>query len=214
MVNSLNNYMTGTVAETEVKAYGNKELNQNDFMKLLSAQLQHQDPMKPMENGEFIAEMAQFSQLENSKNLNNSFKTLSQSLLSSGALNASMLVGKTVSFNTENFQLAQEGASFSADNPVSGNVSVNITDSAGASVFTKSFAAHPASTLSFNWDGTNGKTGDFYKVKITNESSEQPITARLEDRVSSVNISGSEIAIRLANNGSISRNDLIEILDK
>jgi flagellar basal-body rod modification protein FlgD len=47
----------------------NKTLGQDDFMKLLAVQFQSQDPMKPMEDTAFIAQMAQFTALDQSKSL-------------------------------------------------------------------------------------------------------------------------------------------------
>ncbi len=58
--------LTGTTPTTTAKKTA---LNSNDFMKLLSVQFQHQDPMKPMEDTAFIAQMAQFSSLEQSNSL-------------------------------------------------------------------------------------------------------------------------------------------------
>lgn len=54
-------------------------LNSQDFMKLLSVQFQHQDPMKPMEDTAFIAQMAQFSSLEQSNSLVQQMTQLSAS---------------------------------------------------------------------------------------------------------------------------------------
>ncbi len=65
------NFLDPTVANRPV---GKQVLDQTDFLKLLTVQLQSQDPMKPMEDTQFISQMASFSALENSKDLSASFK--------------------------------------------------------------------------------------------------------------------------------------------
>ena len=49
----------------------NNELGKDDFLQLLVTQLQHQDPLAPMEDKDFIAQMSQFTSLEQMKNMNN-----------------------------------------------------------------------------------------------------------------------------------------------
>lgn len=70
-----------------------QELGKDDFLKLLIAQLTNQDPMEPMKDTEFIAQMAQFSTLEQMTNLASEFQNLA-GLLQSGQ--AVSLLGKTV----------------------------------------------------------------------------------------------------------------------
>ncbi|ULQ59793.1 flagellar hook assembly protein FlgD [Brucepastera parasyntrophica] len=70
-----------------------QELGKDDFLKLLITQLQHQDPTSPLEDTQFIAQMAQFSSLEQMTNMSNSFARLASLLGGSEAVNA---VGKTV----------------------------------------------------------------------------------------------------------------------
>jgi flagellar basal-body rod modification protein FlgD len=69
------------------------ELDKDDFLKILVTQLQHQDPTNPMQDREFIAQMAQFSSLEQMTNMSQSFSKLSGILNSS---EAQALLGRTV----------------------------------------------------------------------------------------------------------------------
>ncbi len=79
------------------KSLGNLDvsgpLGKDDFMKILIAQLTHQDPTAPMKDTEFIAQMAQFSTLEQITNMTQDFNKLAGILSSSQALG---LLGKTV----------------------------------------------------------------------------------------------------------------------
>jgi flagellar basal-body rod modification protein FlgD len=72
---------------------GQSGLDRDDFLKLLITQLQHQDPTSPVEDKDFIAQMAQFSSLEQMTNMSTGFQKLSGLLASS---EASQVLGKTV----------------------------------------------------------------------------------------------------------------------
>ncbi len=75
------------------KKPGKANLDRDDFLKLLITQLQHQDPTAPVQDKEFIAQMAQFSSLEQMTNMSTGFQKLSGLLASS---EASQVLGKTV----------------------------------------------------------------------------------------------------------------------
>lgn len=70
-------------------------LDKNAFLRILAVQLSNQDPMNAKDNTEYIAQMAQFSALEQSQNLNVSIEKL---LISQKITEGSMLVGKEVAF--------------------------------------------------------------------------------------------------------------------
>lgn len=76
----------------------NNQLGKDDFLKLLITQLSNQDPTNPMENTEFIAQMAQFSSLEQMTNMSTSFTQLANTL---SASEASTTVGKRVEVQLE-----------------------------------------------------------------------------------------------------------------
>jgi flagellar basal-body rod modification protein FlgD len=68
-------------------------LGQDDFLKILITQLQHQDPTSPMEDKDFIAQMAQFSSLEQIRNMSQGFQKLTGLLASS---EAAQVLGRSV----------------------------------------------------------------------------------------------------------------------
>ncbi|WP_284139954.1 MULTISPECIES: flagellar hook assembly protein FlgD [unclassified Virgibacillus] len=74
------------------------ELGKDEFLKILMTQLQNQDPLNPMEDRDFVAQMATFSSLEQMMNMSNSIETLVQSQLMSPVIQYSHMVGKEVTY--------------------------------------------------------------------------------------------------------------------
>ncbi|MCQ2591697.1 MAG: flagellar hook assembly protein FlgD [Treponema sp.] len=83
-------------ANTQNGRKTSSELGKDDFLKLLITQLQNQDPTSPMENTEFIAQMSQFSTLEQMTNMSSSFSKMASFINSS---EAAATLGKTVELN-------------------------------------------------------------------------------------------------------------------
>lgn len=138
-------------AESKVK----NELGQEDFLDLMVAQLRNQDPMKPMEDGEFLTQMAQFSTSTGIQELKDSFKSFSESMQSGQTLQAASLVGRSVLAPTGVGRL-EEGGSLSGSVELpesSGNVEVRIFNQSGELVRSIGLGQQAAGTVPFKWEG-------------------------------------------------------------
>jgi len=99
-VNSTSNTSGTTYGqETAATTTGMKTLGQDDFLKLLAVQMQAQDPLNPMQDTEFISQMANFTSLEQMKNLTASFESF---INQQRSVDAQSYLGKTVTvFDSE-----------------------------------------------------------------------------------------------------------------
>jgi flagellar basal-body rod modification protein FlgD len=85
-------------ASTQAVSGANSALGKDQFLKLFVAQLQHQDPMNPMQDADFMGQMASFSTLEQVSNMANENARIAQSLTSSNAIG---LIGRDVTWISE-----------------------------------------------------------------------------------------------------------------
>ena len=79
-------------------ANSSSQLNLQDFMRILTSQLNNQDPMKPLDNTEFMAQLAQFTSLEQTRQLNEKLEAL---LSVQSASQSTGLIGRTVDAQLE-----------------------------------------------------------------------------------------------------------------
>lgn len=116
---------SATLAQT-TKTAG---LSMDDLLKLLMTELSYQDPLKPVDNKDFLTQMAQFTSLDTTRQLNDNI----QKLLTSQSLNQSVgLLGKTVDANTDNNGLVS--GQVTALQLVSGDPEITIKTSTGETI--------------------------------------------------------------------------------
>ncbi|MBS4203781.1 flagellar hook assembly protein FlgD [Lederbergia citrea] len=96
--------LLSSVKQRDVKT-GNDILGKDDFLKILMTQLQNQDPMNPMEDKDFIAQMATFSSLEQMTNMNKSMDQLLQLESQTSLIAYNQFVGKEVTWHKLNDDL-------------------------------------------------------------------------------------------------------------
>lgn len=83
------------------------------FLTLLVAQVQNQDPLAPMESTEFVSQLAQLTQVEQSVQVNAQMESLRQQLAMNAALSETALIGREVTMPSDSFTLSENGADFS-----------------------------------------------------------------------------------------------------
>ncbi|WP_253805467.1 flagellar hook assembly protein FlgD [Fictibacillus arsenicus] len=91
----LSNYQATT------KKTGSNILGKDDFLKILITQLQNQDPTSPMQDREFIAQMASFSSLEQMTNMNQTMQQFLTFQTEASLLQQSQMIGKQVTYESE-----------------------------------------------------------------------------------------------------------------
>jgi flagellar basal-body rod modification protein FlgD len=134
---------------------GQAGMGQSDFLRLFTTQLNNQDPTDPVKNEAFVAQLAQFSQLEATTNMSTSLGALASSLASNQITGSANLIGKSVSVPGGPAQLvsgqtvnATIGLPQGAD-----GVTLQVYDSAGKLVSTQTAGPQTAGDMLFSWNG-------------------------------------------------------------
>lgn len=144
-------------------------LDKDSFMLLLVTQFKYQDPLNPMDDKEFISQMAQFSSLEQMMNLNTSMESLVTATNNQQMVNATSYIGKLVTVSGNSIGKVTDGKTKETsvstfryafgDNVVKGTLTVR--DSSGNTVYTEDLAGKQKDvTFEFKWDGKDATGKD------------------------------------------------------
>ncbi|NDL62621.1 flagellar hook assembly protein FlgD [Acerihabitans arboris] len=158
---SLNDPVDNTTATTSTTSTTGTESSsdlQSQFLTLLVAQLQNQDPTNPMDNAELTTQLAQISTLSGIENLNTTLGSISTQLNTSQSLQASTLVGHGVMIDGTDILVGSDSSTtpfgLQLDNAAS-DVTVTIKDASGNVVRTVDLGAQTAGVHTYSWDGTD-----------------------------------------------------------
>ena len=127
---------------------------QNRFLKLLTTQLQNQDPLNPLDNAAVTSQISQISTVTGIEKLNTTLETLLGTYSDSQAMQAASLIGKSVLVAGSGLSLAdgEAGGGVNLAGPAD-RVTLTILDAAGKTVQSQSLGAREAGNFSFAWDG-------------------------------------------------------------
>ena len=187
-------------------------LNQQDFFSLMIAQFQNQDPFKPMESGEFLGQIAQFSTVDGIHSLNTAFGDLQTQLTSDQALQASALIDRDVLIPTSTVRYDGTGeVSGRVDVPLGADrVTVEVVDGSGQTV--RSYSAAGAALdaqFEFSWDGRDAEgnampAADYtVRVRAGQGDAEVALVPELAGRVSAVRMDASGLLLEVAGFGDV-----------
>lgn len=199
---------------------GEKDLGRDEFLKLLIAQLENQDPTNPQENGEFVAQLAQFSQLEETQKMGGSFEEFASAFQSTKHLQATSLVGRPVHVESDHTALGESGAvSVLADfEGAVQSASLMVYNEGGEIVDSFELGQQPEGQQEFIWTGTDADDerfppGDYYfEVSASGGKEASSVPIYLSANVNSVTIEkGGALTLNLASIGKVSMDDIIQI---
>ena len=209
-------------AKAAAGADNSQSLGQDAFLRLMITQLKNQDPFKPLESGQFLSQLAQFSTVAGVKDLQKSFADLSASLVSNQALQASSILGRSVLVSRSSGLLPSGGTlSGAVDVPAGAtSVAVNITNQAGELVRQINLGAPARGLSDFSWDGVRADgtaaTPGVYNVSaqaIVNGKPQGGANVLVNARVESVTIAAdkSGLTLSLEGLGDIAFSDVRQI---
>ncbi len=211
----------GSLGLTPPDTAARQSLGQKDFLRLMVAQVQNQDPMQPQANGEFLSQLAQFSANDGITRMQESLQQMATSLQSNQALQASVLVGRKVLVPSDTLSLGTEGSPKTAiDIPAGlGNLSASIYSEGGELLKTIPLGQPNPGFFQFDWDGTgNGEQRlavGKYKVKVTGIYGGQEVALKTmtSANVDSVSLgqNGEGLKLNVSGVGSVSLDQVRQI---
>lgn len=207
-------------AKQDDKANGSDDLGKNEFMELMIAQLKNQNPLEPKGNGEFIADLAQFSSLEEMQNLSSTVDSVVGEFRSTQALQASAMVGKSVMAPANFGILDQSGQMKGVVNVPSntGGLRINIENASGEMVRQLDMGEASAGQQAFSWDGQDGNgnalpPGKYYvSAQGSYPQGTEQLQTMMSANVDSVSLGqGGSITLNLAGMGSLPLSEVQQI---
>ncbi len=224
MVSPVNNNSatSGTqAAASSITGGADATLDKTAFLKLLIEQLKNQDPLKPQDDSAFVAQLAQFSSLEQSMQTNTALSTMTNVLQGQSNAQVTSLVGKNATIQGRIIALSGSGTgatgTFSLASPTK-TTTANIQDSSGNSVRVLDLGPQSAGLVQFTWDGRNSagnvQPSGNYTITIAaaaSNGSPVPVTQDITGVVTGVSFDQGYPVLNLQNGVSAPVSELLRV---
>jgi flagellar basal-body rod modification protein FlgD len=181
---------------TNSVATGSIAGNFQTFLTLLTTQLQNQNPLDPLDTNQFTQQLVQFAGIEQQLKTNDQLANLVSLQQTTQATQALAFVGKTAVVSGSTAALSDGQATWSLDVPSNCDLTVNITNSVGQTVFSGKYSASAGDNQTYNWngqgnDGTQWPDGQYTITVVgTDATNGTPvaISTQVKGTVSSVDL--------------------------
>lgn len=219
---SIADAINGTGAAGSSQTNGTKrkdQLGQDEFLKLMLAQLKNQDPFKAMDPSQFLGQLAQFGTVTGIQDMKSAFSSLSDAMRSSQVLDGASMVGRDVLVPSDTVTLHADGTvkgSIDVPKGLSG-LTVNIRDSAGVLVRRMTLPTD-SGNHEFTWDGlrddgTRAASGDYDIEAIGSiDGRSGSLEMLFSSRVNSVTIDSSGLVLNTNDLGARPLSDVRRVM--
>lgn len=219
-ISDISQLQNNTALSANVKP--GSQLGQDEFLKLMTTQLKNQDPFEPMDNGEFLSQIAQFGTVNGITDLKDSFSGFANNMQSNQALQAANIIGHGVLAEANTGLLADNGIMQGAVDlsSYSPNVAVNVYDRTGQLVNRLELGEQLSGTVPFAWDGTTfggskAAPGEYrMEVEVVEGSQTVIYPTLLFGKVNSLNLGevGQEMEVDIQGLGQIPFSQINKLL--
>lgn len=217
-VNSISSN-TGVTAQTSASsATGSVDDAQSNFMKLLVAQMQNQDPMNPMDNAQMTSQMAQLNMVSGINQLNTTLSSALSSFQATQTMQASSLIGREVLVPSSTLQLSAGQAKMGVDLAQSADsLKLTVLDSTGQVLRTMDLGASAAGVRQLSWDGATdagaaAADGSYsFKLEALRNGQSVTATALSAAQVGGVSLSNNNVRLSLPGLGEVALADVRQV---
>ena len=204
-LNSVSSSVAG-LSGSGAAANKTQSLGQDDFLKLMISQLKNQDPFKPMENGEFLGQMAQFSTVAGIQEMKDSFAEFGASMTANQLLSASNLIGRDAMLDLNQVPGRERPWEGQVELPRAGNLSVYVKDASGAIVHSIELGRHSAGPVSFSTPVLPAPASYTIEAQLGDNQSGQQLPVQMAGRILGIELGADDaagVAVEVETLGSI-----------
>jgi flagellar basal-body rod modification protein FlgD len=195
-------------------ALPNNDLGFDSYLRLMTEQMQNQDPTKPMDSSAFLAQLAQFSSVKGLQTLDTRMQGMMQMLGEQQAVQVAGLVGHNAYIKTDTATLSSGGTiEGSVNATAAGTITIQVKGSDGSIIREFTVEATGAGSTDFSWDGldSHGLPAQAGKYTVSAQTGQGSLDMNLAARINSISFTAQGIVFNLEGHEGLTFDQLLRI---